>query len=250
MSRARGVKKVALKKAHKRGTNVLEKERSIRKACALTDSLFSRLVRNFGRFHTEQDVSAYIKSEIRSKGLRQSFKSIVGSAEGGAEPHHAPKNTPLKEGFCVIDFGIRVEGYCADLTRTIFLGKPSAKDRVFYNLVLKAQRKPVPHLKHGARAAALYEISAKALGKYRKNFIHGLGHGLGKNIHIKPYIKATSLDILKEGDIVTVEPGIYFKGKSGIRIEDDFLITKHGARQLTHAPSGLIMLPLPNKKRD
>ena len=85
----------------------------------------------------------------------------------------------------------------------------------------------------------------KTHGKYRKNFIHGLGHGLGKNIHIKPYIKATSLDILKEGDIVTVEPGIYFKGKSGIRIEDDFLITKHGARQLTHAPSGLIMLPLP-----
>ena len=224
------------------------KLKSILKACRLTDRLFAKLMRNFKGLHTEQAVAQYIRAEIRALDCRPSFKPIVGSADGGAEPHHRPKNTPFKKGFCVIDFGFKVNGYCSDLTRTIYLGTPSKQERRLYNLVLAAQQKPLKQLKHGAKAAELFEISAKHLGRYRGYFIHGLGHGLGKHIHIKPYMKSTSFDVLKEGDIVTVEPGIYFSGKFGIRIEDDYLVTRDGARLLTKATNRLIALPLPEKR--
>src|SRR3989344_4080225 len=130
---------------------------------------------------------------MKALACSPSFKPIVGSAEGGSEPHH----------------------------------------------------KPLSKIKHGAKGSELFEISAKTLGKYRKNFVHGLGHGLGKHIHIKPYMKSTSFDVLKEWDIITVEPGIYFKGKFGIRIEDNYLVARHGARRLTKATNKLIVLPLP-----
>jgi Xaa-Pro aminopeptidase len=206
-------------------------------------------LRNFGEFTTEQSVARFINAEIRALGLKPSFKAIVGSAEGGSEPHHKPKNTPIKKGFCIIDFGLKVNGYCSDLTRTVYIGKPSKRDRQFYALVRAAQQKPLPSIKHGAKGSALFEISAKRLGKYRKNFIHGLGHGLGKHIHIKPYLKSTSFDVLKEGDIITIEPGVYFKDKFGIRVEDDYLVTRNGARLLTKATNKLVVLPLPSENK-
>src|SRR3989344_4416324 len=224
------------------------KLKAISKACRLTDGLFAKLIRNFKEFRTEQAVARYIKAEIKALACSPSFKPIVGSAEGGSEPHHKPKNTALKKGFCVIDFGLKVNGHCSDLTRTVYIGKPSKQDRKLYLIVLAAQQKPLSKIKHGAKGSELFEISAKTLGKYRKNFVHGLGHGLGKHIHIKPYMKSTSFDVLKEGDIITVEPGIYFSGKFGIRIEDDYLITRNGARLLSKATSRLIVLPLPAKR--
>ena len=145
--------------------------------------------------------------------------------------------------------GLKFNGYCSDLTRTVYLGKPSNAEKQLYNFVLAAQQKPLSAIKHGAGGSGLFESSAKSLGKYRKNFIHGLGHGLGKHIHIKPYMKSTSFDMLKEGDIITVEPGIYFKNKFGIRIEDDYLVTRNGARKLTKATNKLIVLPVPNQEK-
>jgi len=214
------------------------KLKAISKACRLTDGLFARIILNFKAFPTEQAVARYINAEIKALGLRPSFNPIVGSAEGGAEPHHKPKNTSLKKGFCVIDLGLKFNGYCSDLTRTVYLGKPSNAEKQLYNLVLAAQQKPLSAIKHGAGGSGLFESSAKRLG-----------HGLGKHIHIKPYMKSTSFDMLKEGDIITVEPGIYFKNKFGIRIEDDYLVTRNGARKLTKATNKLIVLPVPNQEK-
>lgn len=221
-----------------------KKLQSIKTASRLTEKIFQKTIRHFGSFSTELEVQEYILSEMKKIGKKPSFSPIVGSAKGGSEPHHKP-SLPLTKGFCVIDLGLKVSGYCSDLTRTIYLGDPAPKDYYFYGLVKNAQTVGARELKHGAACLKPYFAAKNMLRPYEKNFIHGLGHGLGKRIHTKPFMKKKSVDILKEGDIVTIEPGIYFKGKFGIRIEDDYLVTKQGAQQLTNLTKELIILPKP-----
>ncbi|MBI2598015.1 MAG: M24 family metallopeptidase, partial [Candidatus Diapherotrites archaeon] len=182
-----------------------QKLESIKAACKITDSVFSRFVKKIGSFRSEREVARFIIKEISKKGCKPSFHPIVGSAFGGAEPHHKPQNTQLKRGFCVIDFGVKVGGYCSDMTRTVFFGKPSKKERSLYNLVLFAQKKVVESAKAGSFGKDLWKLSFDSLGAHRSKFIHGLGHGLGKHIHVKPFLKKKSKDVLKEGDIVTIE---------------------------------------------
>lgn len=219
---------------------------SIKTACKITDSVFSKLVAKMGSFGTERDVALFINKEIKRHGVTPSFKPIVGAAGGGSEPHHRPKNTPLIRGFCVIDFGVKVNGYCSDMTRTVFFGLPTKKERSLYDLVLNSQQKAIKRIKGRVFARSLWKISFLALGKHKKRFIHGLGHGLGKHIHVKPFLKKKSKDYLKEGDIITIEPGIYFKGQFGIRIEDDFLVTKNGAQRLLNSTAKLLVFKVPN----
>ncbi|MEK6941948.1 MAG: M24 family metallopeptidase [archaeon] len=220
---------------------------AIKKACKITDTIFSSLARNIGSFGTERDIARFIKKEIRSRGLRPAFEPIVGSGPGGAEPHHKPQNVPLVAGFCVIDLGVRVNGYCSDMTRTVFFGKPSKKHREIYALVLSSQKNGVKLLKDGVFAEPIWRVSYKSLGAHRNRFIHGLGHGLGKHIHLRPFLKKKSKDVLKAGDIVTVEPGVYFKTRFGIRIEDDFLVTKNGFVRLSKTTNKLLCFPVPAK---
>ncbi len=221
------------------------KLKSIKSACKITDLVFSRLVKSMPLFETEREVALFIKTEFLSMGLHLAFEPIVGSVPGGAEPHHKPQRVPLKRGFCVIDMGVRVNGYCSDMTRTVFFGTPTTAERELYNLVLASQQKAVKKLKSGARGVDLWKISFAALGSHKKRFIHGLGHGLGKHIHTNPFLKKKSSHILREGDIVTVEPGVYFKNRFGIRVEDDFLVTKNGSVRLTKSTNKLLCFPVP-----
>ena len=117
------------------------------------------------------------------------------------------------------------------------------KDKKAYEIVLNAQKAALKEISAGVLAIKPYKAVRKSLGKYAKNFIHGLGHGVGKRIHTKPFMKKKSSDFLKEGDIITIEPGIYFKGKFGIRIEDMFVVTKNQAAPLTFFPRKLIEIP-------
>lgn len=221
------------------------KPASIKMACRETDKIFSGLVKKMSSFRTEIEVARFIKREIKKAGFVPAFEPIVGAAESGAEPHHKPQKIPLKRGFCVIDFGVRINGYCSDMTRTVFFGKPTKKERALYNLVLFSQQKAVKLLCRGAFGVDLWRVSFKALKPHSKKFVHGLGHGLGKHIHVQPFMKKKSQDVLKEGDIVTVEPGIYFKNRFGIRIEDDFLITKNGSKLLSKSTKKLLCFKVP-----
>lgn len=215
---------------------------SIARACKITDEIFNEIV-GFFKFTTERELMLFIRREIKKRGLREAFPPIVsGGPRAGNEIH--PKSTnAILEGFVILDFGVRVNGYCSDMTRTIFVGKPTVKDRALYNLVLKSKKAGEKKVIVGGRCAAADAAARTSLGLYKKYFIHTLGHGVGRRIHELPrmYFKREK-DIFLEDMIVTVEPGIYVPGKCGIRIEDTYHVGKKGLLPLTKSRQSLIVV--------
>ena len=138
--------------------------------------------------------------------------------------------------------GALVDGYCADLTRTVVVGKAKARQKKIYDLVLKAQKKAIKSARPGLRGVELDKtardvIKKAGLGKY---FGHGLGHGIGLMVHDLPKVSSKSGDILAPGMVITIEPGVYIPKWGGVRIEDDVLITKRGCEVLTQSPKDLL----------
>lgn len=216
--------------------------KNIKKACRVTDAIFSKIIKDF-KFKTEIELKDFILQEIKKRGLKPSFPPIVTSGfRAGNEIH--PKATPHKLfGFLIRDFGVIFEKYICGLTRTIFVGVPSREQKEIYKLILQSQELGINISLSGIYCADIDEIVRNSLGKYKKYFIHMLGHGVGKRIHENPkiYYKLTK-PILKEGMIITIEPGIYIKNKLGIRIEDTCLITKKGCMALTKSSKELIVV--------
>ncbi len=216
---------------------------SIAEACRITDEIFSDIISLFC-FTTERELMLHIRREIKKRGLREAFPPIVsGGPRAGNEIH--PKSTSsVLEGFVIIDFGVRVNGYCSDMTRTIFVGAPTSKDRELYALVLRSKLDGAKVAKPHAKCAAADAAARTTLGAYKKYFIHTLGHGVGKRIHEMPrmYFKRTE-DVFLEGMAVTIEPGIYIPKKLGIRIEDTYVVEKKGLRALTRSPQKLLVFP-------
>lgn len=194
-----------------------------RKACRLTDNILQKCIANFKKFRKEDDVSVFLKKEALDNNLEMSFEPIVASGPNASSSHSKPSGK-LKKGFCIIDFGIKYKGYCTDMTRTIYLGKPSKKERGIYTVVLNSQLEAIKMLKPGIKAVDVYNKAKKELGSLQKYFLHGLGHGVGTEIHEKPNLSFKSKDIIKKNSIFTVEPGVYVKNKFGIRVEDDILM--------------------------
>lgn len=227
-----------------RGLRSVKTEKEIRimkKACNISDRILAKCLANFRRFRTEEDVRAFLEREIIKNGCELSFPPIIASASSGAEPHHTPKKTKLRKGFCIIDFGIRHKRYCTDTTRTVYLGKPSEKEKEVYNFVLKAQKEVVNSIRPGQKCSKIYELMIKKLGKYSKYFIHALGHGVGIEIHELPDMKPRSKTTIKKGMVFTIEPGIYIKGRYGIRIEDTLLMAEKPVL-LTKIPKDLLII--------
>ncbi|MFZ2150365.1 MAG: M24 family metallopeptidase [Minisyncoccia bacterium] len=192
---------------------------------------------------TEIQVAKFIKKSFVKNGAPiLSFPPIVAFGKGSADIHHEPSNVKLKKGDIVMfDFGTTWNHYCSDMTRTYFWGIPTEKQKKVYLAVLEAQNRAIRKLEKGERNAKVIDNSARSFlaKKYKNNFKHGLGHGVGTVIHEWPNFKPKSEDIVPAGCVMTVEPGIYLKGFGGIRIEDMYLITKKGARSLTNVPRGL-----------
>ena len=141
----------------------------------------------------------------------------------------------------MLDFGCTVNHYCSDMTRTFFFGEPTKRQERIYLAVLEAQNRAINKLKKGERRAKVIDKAARDFlnKKFKNNFKHGLGHGVGTVIHEWPNFKPKSEDILPIGCVMTVEPGLYFKGWGGVRIEDMVLITKKGSKNLTNFPKDL-----------
>ena len=216
--------------------------KNIKNACKLCDEIFSKIINNFN-FKTEKELSYFITNEIRKKGHEISFKPIVASAKNSSNVHHNPEDK-IKKGFLLLDYGAKVNGYCSDMSRTIYVGNPSKREIEKYNKVLKTQEEIIKSLKINQKCKELHENTIKLLNDDGDKFIHGLGHGVGLDIHESPSLHPLSEDIIKENNVITIEPGIYFENQFGIRIEDTILIKKNKNEILTKSKKELIKVNL------
>ena len=194
----------------------------------------------------EVEVAAELEYKARLLGAEgMSFETIVASGVRSALPHGRATETRLpRKGFVTLDFGIILRGYCSDMTRTVFLGKPTASERAAYEAVLEAQEAGVDAVRPGASCGDVDEAARGVLRKagLAEAFSHSTGHGVGLEIHESPRIGAGQSNKLQAGMVVTIEPGIYLAGRYGIRIEDMVAVTAAGGNVLTPAPKALIEL--------
>ncbi|MBW2976294.1 Xaa-Pro peptidase family protein [Candidatus Woesearchaeota archaeon] len=196
----------------------------LKKSCNYAGKILKKAICGFKDFKTEADVAAFLEYETKKLGLDIAFKPVVASGINGSMPHHEPKNVKLKKGFCVIDFGVKYKGYCSDITRTIYLGNISKREREIYKFLLGVQKNTVRNIKINDSCSRIYEECVKNLKNYSKFFNHGLGHGVGVEIHELPNLTLNSKDKILKNMVFTIEPGIYIPNKFGIRIEDTVLM--------------------------
>ncbi|MBI2546316.1 aminopeptidase P family protein [Candidatus Woesearchaeota archaeon] len=219
-----------------------EEIKRLRQAGSITDDITNLCISGFKKFRTEADVMDFLEHEARKRGLEVSFPTIVASGKNAAMPHHATSTQKLQQGFCVIDWGIRSQLYCSDMSRTIYLGKPTASERAIYKKVLQAQQQALDAIEAGRKAADIDTISRKILGDLNKYFIHSLGHQIGIDVHEGSFrLSPKSKDIIEKGMVFTIEPGIYIPNKFGIRIEDTVVVDKK-AIALTKFTKELIVI--------
>lgn len=199
---------------------------------------FDKVIRKVRPGTTEGAIAGDLIRAMRATGASDAaFEPIVAAGAHGSLPHYRPDATKLEnDSSLLVDWGATVNGYRSDLTRVVFLGKVHPKMEEIYKIVLEANEAVIGSLRAGLNCKAVDGIARKLIKKagYGDRFNHGLGHGLGRDIHEEPrlhYLK--DKDHLEPGNIVTVEPGIYLPGLGGVRIEDDVLITENGCEVLT-----------------
>jgi Xaa-Pro aminopeptidase len=186
---------------------------------------------------TEKEVAWRIEDLARNAGAdRLAFPAIVASGPNSALPHAVPTDRRLREGEpIVLDVGVRLDGYCCDMTRTIFLGEPSGEFKHIYTIVRRAQLAALQEVRSGVQSDHPDAIARQIIAEagYGDCFGHGLGHGVGLQTHERPRLSPLKPVCLKENVVVTVEPGIYLPGKGGVRLEEMVAVEKEGARILT-----------------
>jgi len=219
---------------------------SIKKAAEITDLVFSEILNIIKPGLIELDLAAEI--EYRMKGFGSStpyYETIVASGKRAALPHGVASDKKIQRGdFVTMDFGAVWDGYTADLTRTVLVGKATQRQKAIYNTVLNAQQYASSKVKAGIKACDLDKVARDIIKKagYLKYFGHGLGHGIGLLIHDNPAINPTNQQVLEPGMVITIEPGIYIPNWGGVRIEDDILVTPRGYEVLTISDRKLLEL--------
>ncbi len=212
----------------------------LRRAQAITVAAFVEVSARIVAGMTERDVAWELEKAVRAHGGEGlGFSTIVGAGENGARPHHTVTDRPIRAGEpIVIDMGARYEGYSGDLTRTIVVGEPDDQFRRVYDVVLRAMR----HAEEVARPGMTGdELDAAARGViaeagYGDAFLHGLGHGIGLQVHEAPSAREEGADVFAAGMSLTIEPGVYLPDWGGVRIEDLVVFTPTGIINLTDAP--------------
>ena len=220
-----------------------EEIRNIEKACEITDDCFKYLLSYIKPGMTEKQIADEIEEYYKKRSDGLSFETIVASGENTSKPHAVPTNRKIqKKDIITIDMGCRVNGYCSDMTRTIFVGEVPKDIKPIYDLVLKNQKQTSEQYRDGANTRLLTKMVENDFKLYGYDLIHSLGHGVGMEIHEAPYISYKSDTLLKENMVVTNEPGIYVSGKFGVRIEDTVQITKFGCISLTKSEKNYIII--------
>jgi Xaa-Pro aminopeptidase len=215
-------------------------------AAALGDKLFEHLLGFLRPGLTEVAVAAELEYQARMHGAEgMSFESIVAAGARSALPHGRASEAKLpRRGLLTLDFGVILKGYCSDMTRTVCLGKPTAREREVYETVLAAQQTAVAAVAAGVACGRVDEAARGVLRQagMAEAFSHSTGHGVGLEIHEGPRVGAGQTDKLAPGMVITIEPGAYFAGEFGVRIEDMVAVTRTGGVVLTHSPKALIEL--------
>lgn len=218
----------------------------MRTAIKENDKIFADILKYVRVGLTENQIARKLRG-LMDTGIREGevFPTIIAADKNSAQPHYKTADCVIKSGdFLLMDFGVKVNNYCSDMTRTLIMGKPSAVQKKIYDIVLTAQLKAIKHIKSGVKAKDIDAVARDYISSkgYGDAFGHGLGHGLGLECHEFPVISPRSKDLLEEGMIFTVEPGIYLPEIGGVRIEDNVLVTKDGCEVLSSSPKELICL--------
>ncbi|MGB2697211.1 MAG: Xaa-Pro peptidase family protein [Candidatus Zixiibacteriota bacterium] len=222
----------------------IEELKIIKRAVQITDRVFSQILNFIQPGITEQDLAAEIEYMMKKDGAEgPAFDTIVASGFRSALPHGRASQKKIKKGeFVTFDMGALVDGYCADMTRTVVVGKATPKQKKVYQLVLRAQKKAINSARPGMRCDKLDKVARDVIKKagFGKYFGHGLGHGIGLLVHDLPRLTSKSSEVLMPGMVVTIEPGVYIPKWGGVRIEDDVIITKKGCEVLNRSPKNLL----------
>jgi Xaa-Pro aminopeptidase len=214
-------------------------------ASALADAALTAILEGGLVGRTEREIVRALEFGMRERGAAApSFSPIVAAGSAGALPHAMPRDVAVARGdLVVIDWGALLDGYCSDCTRTVAAGDPSGEARETYELVLAAQLAGLDAVRAGAGGSEVDAVARELIenGGLGEQFGHGLGHGVGLEIHEAPTLSKRSEDTLAQGNVVTVEPGVYLPGRFGIRIEDLVVVQEDGARTLTAIDKQLIV---------
>lgn len=234
-----------------RGIKDTDEIESLRKASRITDAAFSEALKVIRKNVTEKELAYSIDAFIRQQGANPAFPTIVAFGKNAAIPHHHTGSTRLSsQGTGILmDFGAQVNGYCADMSRTVFFGKVSTPLEQQYRATQHAQLKAIESLEKAflseKKKIAASEVTTAALEVIKKSgfpaFPHALGHGVGLEVHELPIISQYNTDDLLPGMAITIEPGIYILGKGGVRIEDTIVLSDNGIEILTQSSKSIII---------
>jgi Xaa-Pro aminopeptidase len=218
---------------------------TIRQAVRIADDAFSLVLKSIEIGQTEEEIGLDLEYSMRQAGASGgSFEFIVASGVRSALPHGTATSKTVHFGeFLTMDFGAIYQGYCSDITRTVYLGQPEEKHREVYEIVLAAQRAGIAAVAPGRTGKEVDAVARKIItdAGYGEYFGHGLGHSVGLAIHEGPNLNMREERVLEPGMVITVEPGIYIPDWGGVRIEDIVLVTKDGCEVLTQAPKEFII---------
>lgn len=240
-----------------RSVKTKEEIEKIEKACQLGDLAFKYILKKIKLGVTEKEIAIEMEKFIKEQRAEFSFAPIVAFGKNSSMPHHQTGNIKLgpasssgREGQIVLlDFGVKFENYCSDMTRTVFLGESSKKQMDIYKTVLESQQNAVNFVNNQLKTGK--KVIASKVDKAARDYIiskgypsipHSLGHGIGLEVHEQPYLSPKSKDELKEGMVFSIEPGIYIPDFGGVRIEDLYLVEKTGLRQITTSSKEIIKI--------
>lgn len=217
----------------------------ITKAQRIAEKSFNEILPVISTDITEKQLAAELVYRCVKNGADdKSFDTIVVSGPRSSMPHGVPGDEKICSGFLTIDFGVRLDSWCSDTTRTVCIGKPDAEMVKVYDVVLRAQEAGIGYIRanvsgRGADAAARSVIEDAGYGAC---FGHGFGHGIGLEVHEAPNATKTSEDLIPAGAVISAEPGVYLPGRFGVRTEDVVYVTENGCENLTKLPKDLIVL--------
>lgn len=217
----------------------------LRTAGKITDAAFDAILSYIRPGVTELEIAAELEKTMRLLGSEESNRTIVAAGPGSAEPHHWPTDYVIRTGdFVTMNYGCTVNGYHSDLTRTVVVGKASDRQKQIYQTVLEAQLVGIKTVRAGIAGGDVDRASRRIIDRagFEGTFLHGLGHGIGLDIHEGTGLAKDEPRILRPGMVVSVEPGIYISGYGGVRIEDIGVVLENGFDLLEHAPKELIEL--------
>lgn len=216
---------------------------SIKKAQRIVDEIFRQIKKFVKVGQTEAAVALEMERLAKKLGAQgMAFDSIVAFAGNAAAPHHLSGNRKIgNRNYLLLDFGVLINGYHSDFTRTLFIGRPSKKQELIYNTVREAQERTIAKIVPGEKAALIDQAARGHIQRagFGKQFTHNTGHGVGLEIHELPNFSPTSEDVLRASMVVTVEPGIYIDNWGGVRIEDMVLVGRGGPVVLSKSPRDL-----------